>query len=74
LLFWPLARRALAANSDSTDDGSARTLKEEIAEFFRTGIPPVNPEETQEMMAFIEAAEISKARGGASVPISEVTR
>ena len=46
----------------------------EIAKFFRTGIPPVNPEETQEMMAFIEAADISKARGGASVPISEVTR
>jgi len=46
----------------------------EIAKFFRTGIPPVNPEETLEMMAFMEAADMSKARGGASVPLSEVTR
>jgi len=45
-----------------------------IAEFFRTGIPPVNPEETLEMMAFMEAADMSKARDGASVPLSEVTR
>jgi len=45
-----------------------------IAKFFRTGIPPVNPEETLEMMAFMEAADMSKARDGASVPLSEVTR
>ena len=45
-----------------------------IAKFFRTGIPPVNPEETLEMIAFMEAADMSKARDGASVPLSEVTR
>ena len=46
----------------------------EIAKFFRTGTPPVEPEETLEIIAFIEAADISKSRGGASVPLSEVTR
>ena len=46
----------------------------EIAKFFRTGIPPVSPDETLEMIAFMEAADMSKARGGASVPLREVTR
>jgi len=46
----------------------------EIAKFFRTQVPPVHPEETLEIMAFIEAADMSKARGGASVQLSEVMR
>jgi len=46
----------------------------EIARFFRTRVPPVDPEDTLEIMAFMEAADISKSRGGASVPLSEVAR
>ena len=46
----------------------------EIAKFFRTQVPPVHPAETLEIMAFIEAADMSKARGGASVQLSEVMR
>jgi hypothetical protein len=46
----------------------------EIAKFFRTRMPPVDPKDTLEIMTFIEAADISKSRGGASVPLSEVTR
>jgi hypothetical protein len=46
----------------------------EIAKFFRTRVPPVNGEETLEMFAFMEAADISKAQGGTAVPLSEVTR
>jgi len=46
----------------------------EIAKFFRTRVAPIPPEETLEIFAFMEAADLSKARGGASVPLSEVTR
>ena len=51
-----------------------RPLLVEIAKFFRTRVPPVQPEETLEIFAFMEAADLSKARGGAAVPLSEVTR
>jgi predicted dehydrogenase len=40
--------------------------------FFRTGVPPVPPEETLEIMAFMEAADLSKARQGAPVALREV--
>jgi predicted dehydrogenase len=40
--------------------------------FFRTGIPPVSPEETLEIMAFMEAADLSKSRQGAPVVLAEV--
>jgi predicted dehydrogenase len=45
-----------------------------MIDFFKTGTPPVTPEETLETLAFMEAADLSKARGGAPVPLSEVTR
>jgi hypothetical protein len=32
--------------------------------FFQTGKPPVPPEETLEIMAFMDAAERSRAGGG----------
>ena len=51
-----------------------RPLLVEIAKFFRTRVAPVPPEETLEMFAFMEAADLSRARGGASVPLSEVPR
>ena len=51
-----------------------RPLLVEIIKFFQTGIAPVDPAETLEIIAFMEAAELSKARGGAPVPLSEVTR
>jgi predicted dehydrogenase len=40
--------------------------------FFRSGVPPVTPEETLEIMAFMEAADLSKARQGAPVALREV--
>ncbi len=43
-----------------------------IAEFFHTGRPPVAPEETLEIFAFMSAAQVSKERGGASVPLTEL--
>jgi Oxidoreductase family, NAD-binding Rossmann fold len=49
-----------------------RNLLVEIVKFFQTGAPPVSPEETLEMMAFMEAADLSKARGGAPVMLREI--
>jgi predicted dehydrogenase len=49
-----------------------RNLLVEIVKFFQTGVPPVQPEETLEMMAFMEAADLSKARGGAPVSLKDV--
>jgi hypothetical protein len=51
-----------------------RGLLVEIVKFFQTGVPPVQPEETLEIMAFMEAADLSKARGGAPVTLSEITQ
>jgi len=49
-----------------------RNLLVEIVKFFQTGIAPIPPEETLELMAFMEAADLSKARGGAPVLLKEV--
>jgi hypothetical protein len=37
-------------------------------------VAPVSPEETLETLAFMEAADLSKARNGAAVMLSEVLR
>ena len=49
-----------------------RNLLVEVVKFFQTGAPPIPPEETLEMMAFMEAADLSKARGGAPVMLKDV--
>ena len=51
-----------------------RHLVAEIVKFFQTGVPPVSPDETLEIMAFMEAADLSKARGGVPVALAEITR
>ncbi|MGH9850776.1 MAG: Gfo/Idh/MocA family protein [Blastocatellia bacterium] len=51
-----------------------RNLLVEIVKFFQIGVPPIPPEETLEMMAFMEAADLSKARGGAPVALTEITQ
>ncbi len=43
-----------------------------IAQFFRTGTPPVVSEETIEIYAFMTAADESKAKGGQVVRIDDV--
>jgi hypothetical protein len=51
-----------------------RGLVVEIIRFFQTGVPPVSPEETLEMMAFMEAADLRKARSGQTVKLSELNK
>lgn len=43
-----------------------------IADYFETGIVPVSPDETTELVAFMEAADESKRRGGAAVRMEEL--
>jgi hypothetical protein len=45
---------------------------QEIVKFFQTGVAPVKPEETLEIVAFMEAADRSKERHGAPVPLAEI--
>ena len=49
-------------------------LVAEIVKVFRTGKPPVSPEETLEIYAFMEAADESKRRDGAVVTLAEVMK
>ncbi|MDP2114964.1 MAG: gfo/Idh/MocA family oxidoreductase, partial [Bacteroidota bacterium] len=44
----------------------------QIIQFFKTGIAPVKEEETLEILAFMEAADLSKANGGKAVEIKTV--
>jgi hypothetical protein len=43
-----------------------------IVEFFRTGVPPVEPEETLEIIQFLTAAGLSRDRGGEKVMLSDL--
>jgi hypothetical protein len=44
----------------------------EIVKFFQTGAPPLSAEETLEIFAFMQAAEVSKEREGRTVSLSEL--
>ncbi len=52
-------------------DGYAPLIAE-IVKFLKTGKAPIDPQETIELFAFMEAADESKRRGGEWVEISEV--
>ncbi len=54
------------------DYGGYQPLVNQIAKFFRTREAPIDPAETIEIYAFMQAAYESKQRGGASVTIAEV--
>jgi hypothetical protein len=49
-----------------------RPLVSEILQFFRSGVSPVDLDETLEIYAFMEAADESKRRNGDPVDVSEV--
>ncbi|MEM1440723.1 MAG: Gfo/Idh/MocA family oxidoreductase, partial [Verrucomicrobiota bacterium] len=52
--------------------GAYPELMAEMVQFFKTGKPPVSPETTLELFAFMAAADESKKRGGAPVTLTEV--
>ena len=49
-----------------------RPLVVQIAKFFKTRQPPIEPSETIEIMTFMEAADESKRQGGKPVKLAEV--
>ena len=49
-----------------------RPLVVEIVKFFRSKQPPIAPEETIELYAFMEAADASKRADGATVKVADV--
>ncbi|MEC5145592.1 Gfo/Idh/MocA family oxidoreductase [Chitinophaga sp. 212800010-3] len=51
------------------DFNSYVPLVKQITAFFESGIPPVPPAETLEMMAFMEAADESRKRNGTTVEL-----
>ena len=55
-----------------TPNGSYRSIVQEIVKFFQTGESPVTPEESLEVLAFMEAADRSKERGGAPVALERI--
>lgn len=60
------------AVADQEGSGDYAPLVAEIIQFFQTGNVPVDPEETLEMFAFMEAAHESLRRGGEPVSLAEV--
>jgi predicted dehydrogenase len=47
-------------------------LLDEIIKYFQTGVLPVQPEETLEILAFMEAADLSRKKGGVPVSVSKI--
>ena len=60
-------------HSGAEDEGYGGLLQQ-IARFFKTGVPPVDPRESLETIAFMQAADVSQARGGTPVPLSEIMK
>ena len=54
------------------DYGGYNPLLVRIIDFFKTGVVPVRPEETLEILAFMEAADVSKRKGGVPVTLASV--
>ena len=59
-------------HSQSFGGALYKALMVEVVRFFRTGVPPVPNEETLEIMAFMEAAERSRQRGGLPVKLRDL--
>jgi predicted dehydrogenase len=58
--------------SDPVKGATYKQLVVEIMKFFQTGVSPVKAEETLEMFAFMDAAGLSRQRGGARVQLREI--
>ena len=68
--FHGSARGTKGGAAVGSFDGYVPLVKE-IMKFFETGVAPVEPKETIEIFAFMEAADLSKEKGGEPVKIRE---
>jgi hypothetical protein len=71
--FHGLAKGERGEAAAGSFDGYLPLLNE-IMKFFQTGVAPVKPEETLEILAFMEAADASKAQGGKPVNVAELLK
>ncbi len=69
--YGGLAKGAKGEDKVGSYDGYA-PLVAECIKFFQTGVAPVPPEETIELLAFMEAADESKRQGGKPVKIADI--
>lgn len=60
------------AVAEQQGGGDYAPLVKAMMDFFHTGIPPIAPEESLEIFAFMEAAHESLRRGGEPVTLAEV--
>lgn len=60
--------------TDSSAPGGYEGLVTAIAEFFHTGRAPLDPNETLELFEFMTAAQVSKEKGSAEVPLAELRK
>ena len=65
-------KRAVIIGGSMSAAGIYPNMLKEVVKFFQTAKSPVSIEESVEVLAFMEAADISKARDGAWVKLSEV--
>lgn len=49
-------------------------LLQHVAQFFKTRVVPIDNHESLEIMAFMQAADVSQSRHGAAVPLSEIMK
>ena len=76
---WTYGGAIVPANPKGKDDAFILTdgyagyepLLRDIVKFFKTGVVPFPPEETLEIFALMEAAEMSAKRGGVPVTLDE---
>jgi predicted dehydrogenase len=76
VVFGPKAVVSAAPETAASNPkrSSYHGLVQQIVEFFRTGKAPVPIDETVEIMAFMEAADVSKSRNGAPVALEELLK
>ena len=72
----PLPHQVIAFGEQGTayqeDESDYAPLAHEVFKFFKTGVPPITPEETIEIFTFLESADESKRQGGKPVRLEEV--
>jgi predicted dehydrogenase len=62
-------RETIVSHPKAAEAGDYHALVLEMVKFFQTGKPPVPPEETLEIIAFLDAAQRSKEQGGKPVDL-----
>ncbi len=64
--------KAVKTSIGAPGQGGYKPLVVEIVKFLKGGPPPVSPEEMLEVLAFMQAADLSKERKGAEVKLAEL--